>query len=616
MKKCAFPGPLSALARASAVFLLACSHGGLQAQTSSVAPATSPALSGVVVTATRTPTRADALVSDLVVVDRAAIEASTARTLPELLARQAGLQFTANGGAGKTSGVFIRGAEARHTLLLIDGVRYGSATAGIPAWDALPLDMIERIEVLKGPASALYGSDGVGGVVQIFTRKGRQGFHPQAAVTVGAKGYREVSAGVAGGAGAWTWALGADRKRERGDSSTNARVAFNNFNADTDGFRQTALNASAALALDAGWRADAGLIASDGKSQFDDGAGRDALSDLRSRVWNLGIKGPVRPGWDTELRLSQSADTNNAVLAAFPGDFKTTQDEWLWQNTVASPVGTWVVGAEHRVQKVSGTTAYTQTQRTIRGLFAGLNGEAGAHSWQANVRRDSNTQFGGASTAFAGYGYRISPAWRAQVSHGTSFVAPSFNQLYFPGFNNPLLQPERGRNTDLGLTWAADGHEVKLVRYDNKIRGYITNTTLPANIPQSRITGWTLGWQGKVGPVAVRASHDALNPRNTANDRQLPRRARHQTTLGADLSLGTWRVGGSLLSVGQRFDDAANAQPLPAYTTLDLHADVPLAAGWSLQGKVNNLTNRSYETAWGYNQPGRALYLTLRWQPK
>jgi vitamin B12 transporter len=128
------------------------------------------------------------------------------------------------------------------------------------------------------------------------------------------------------------------------------------------------------------------------------------------------------------------------------------------------------------------------------------------------LRRDNNSQFGGSSTGFAGYGYRISPAWRVSASHGTSFVAPSFNQLYFPGFGNAALQPERGRNTDLGLTWAANGHEVKLVRFDNKIRGYMTNTTLPINIPRSRIDGWTLGYEGKLGAWALRAGHGHAEP--------------------------------------------------------------------------------------------------------
>ncbi|MBX3658067.1 MAG: TonB-dependent receptor [Ramlibacter sp.] len=580
------------------------------------APVQVAALGETVVTATRNPTRTDDLVSDVVVIDRATIEAGMARTLPELLARNAGLQVSANGTTGKTSSVFIRGTESRHTILLVDGVRYGSATAGTPNWDTIPLDMIERIEVLKGPASALYGSEGVGGVVQIFTRRGREGFHPYASATVGSERWREWTGGFTGGQGAWTWALGLQQLRERGISSTNPNVQFGNFNADRDPFNQDALNASVALQINPHWRADASVLYSDGVSHYDDGPGIDTRSAVRALTAQAGLKGRVLAGWDSELRYARGVDTSDTLVASSPGAFKTVQDQWTWQNTVDTPLGVVLAGAEHRVQTVSGSTAYSVSERTLNGLFAGLNGSAGPHSWQLNVRRDRNSQFGGSSTGFAGYGYRINPAWRINVSHGTSFVAPSFNQLYYPGFGNPLLQPERGRNTDLGLTWAAGGHEVKLVRFDNKIRGYMTNTTLPVNIPRSRIDGWTLGYEGQLGGWSLRAGLDTLNPRNELNDRQLPRRAKRQLSLGVDHRTGAWRYGASLLQVGQRFDDAANTRVLAAYTTLDLHADWQFAPQWSLQAKVNNLTDRAYETAWGYNQAGRTLYLTLRWQPK
>ncbi len=613
MKSSVFPARLAALPLA----LTALFPAFPSLSQTAMAPIQVAALGETVVTATRNPTRTDELVSEVVVVTREQIEASTARTVPELLARTAGLQMSANGGPGKTSSVFIRGTESRHTILLIDGVRYGSATAGTPTWDAVPVDMIERIEVLKGPASALYGSEGVGGVVQIFTRRGQQGLHPYASATVGGHDHRQAAAGATGGQGAWNYALGVQTMREGGYSSTNTKVQFGNHNPDTDAFNQDALNASLGYKFNADWSADASVLYSDGVSHIDDGPGRDAQTAVRSFAGNLGLKGRVMPGWQTELRYGQGVDTSNAKVAAtLPTDFKTQQDQLTWQNNIDTPLGVVLAGLEHRTQKVSGSTAYTVNERTINAVFIGLNGSAGSHSWQANARRDNNSQFGGSSTGFVGYGYRIAPAWRASVSHGTTFVAPSFNQLYFPGFGNPALQPEEGKNTDIGLTWSAGGHEVKLVRFDNKIRGYMTNTTLPINIPRTRIDGWALGYEGKVGALALRAAYDALDPRNEQNGRLLPRRAKQQVMLGADYGSGAWRFGGSVLNVGSRFDDAANTRALPGYTTVDLYVDYAVSKDWSLQAKVNNLTDRQYETALGYNQAGRAAYLTLRWQPR
>jgi vitamin B12 transporter len=590
----------------------------LHAQTVANLPtqlAQAPALREMVITATRVETRADELVSDVTVIDRTEIESSTARTLPELLARVAGLQMVSNGGRGKNSNVFIRGTETRHTILLVDGVRVGSATAGQPSWELLPVELIDRIEVVKGPASALYGSDGVGGVVQIFTLRGREGFHPSAATTVGSYGHAAASVGVSAGQGPLTYAFGVQRVVERGFSATLPHYAFG-YNPDVDPFRLNTVVGSVGYTFNKDWRAEASVLYSDGINHFDDGLGVDSQAAVRNFVGHASVKGRVMTGWQTELSFGQGNDTNDNIYAVNPAAFQTRQSQWTWQNNIDTPIGVAVAGLERREQKVQASVVYDVTQRSIDGVFAGLNGNAGAHSWQINLRRDRNSQFGSADTGFAGYGYRITPNWRAQASYGTSFVAPSFNQLYYPRFGNPLLQPEHGRNADIGVTYTRGDHEVKLTHFDNRIRGFITGTTIAANVPRARIDGWSLAYDGKFGNWGLKADLETLDPRNQLTGKQLPRRAKQQLSLGADYTWGAWTFGGWALHEGDRFDDTANAVRLPAYTTLDLYADWRVAKDWTLQAKVNNVTDRHYETAYGYNQPGRAFYLTLRWQPK
>ena len=586
----------------------------------SVAQTAEPAsLKPVVISATRTATRADDLVSDVVVIDRFEIENSVGRTLPEVLARIPGVQFTSNGGLGKNSSINIRGTEARHAILLIDGVRYGSATTGTAAWDNIPLDMIERIEVLKGPASALYGSDGVGGVVQIFLRKGSTGFSPYASVTLGSEKYRQIATGFFNASGDVSYTLGLQKTREAGFSATNSKAQFGNFNPDRDGFDQDALNASVSYRINPAWKLDAGLLYADNESQTDDGPNRDTRYAGRTSVVRTGVEGLILPGWKTQLRYSQSVDSSRAIVAApaiFPSLFKTTQNQWTWQNNIDTPVGVVLAGLEYLTQQVDSTTKYTVTERRVSSSFIGLNGSQGRHSWQGNLRHDSNSQFGSSNTGFAGYAFSITPAWRINAAYGTSFVAPSFNQLYFPGFGNAALQPERGRNTDLGVTWGVAGHTVKLVHFDNRIRGFITGTTTPANVPRARIDGWTLAYDGMVGALTLRASIDALDPRNEVTGKRLPRRSASQFRLGADYATGAWIYGGSVLRAGGSFNDTANLQPVDGYTTADLFADYAISKDWKLQGKINNLTNKQYETLLGYNQPGRGVFVTLRYQPK
>jgi vitamin B12 transporter len=578
---------------------------------------TTPQFKEVVVTASRIETRTDDLVSDVAVIDRTAIETSSGRTLTEVLARNAGLQTFSNGGLGKNSGVYTRGTETRHTILLIDGVRYGSATTGAPSWDNIPLDMIERIEVLKGPASALYGSEAVGGVVQVFTRKGVKGFTPYASLSLGSNSFVQASAGLSGGDSKLSYAFGVQKTHDKGFSTTNSNVAFGNYNADRDAFKQDAVNASVAYQITPDWRLDAGLLYADGVSHYDDGPTGDTRTAVRSQTLRAGIEGKVLPSWKTQFRVSQAIDNANDIESVFfPSKFNTKQDQISWQNDIDTPIGVALVGVERLTQKVDSSTAYDVTQRTVSSYFAGLNGASGSHSWQANLRRDSNSQFGDNNTWFAGYGYKINPAWRVNASYGTSFVAPSFNQLYYPGFGNTALQPEKGRNLDLGVTYSQNGQTVKLVHFDNKIQGFITGSTKAESIPRARIKGWTLGYDGAFGPLNVRATIDALDPRNELTGKLLQRRARNQFTLGADYTTGAWTFGGSLLNVGSRFDDTKNIQALNSYTTMDVFVNYAISKDLSLQTKVNNVANKSYETSYGFNQAGRSVFVTLRYAMK
>jgi vitamin B12 transporter len=285
---------------------------------------------------------------------------------------------------------------------------------------------------------------------------------------------------------------------------------------------------------------------------------------------------------------------------------------------VATPIGVVIAGLERNVQSVESDTAYAVTSRSINSAFIGVNGNAGAHSWQLNARRDENSQFGDHDTWFAGYGYRISPNWRVNASYGTSFVAPSFNQLYFPFFSNPRLLPEEGKNADIGVTWTQGAHSVKLVGFDNKIRGFITNTTIPQNVPRARIQGWTLGYDGTFDALGVHASYDSLDPRNELTGKMLPRRAKDQVNLGVDYSTGLWKFGVTALYVGQRYDDVANTAStrLGSFTTVDLFGEYKLTPDWTLQARVANLFDATYESAYGYNQRGLSGFLTVKWSPR
>lgn len=569
-----------------------------------------------VVTATRTESRADAVLSDLTVITREDIEKGTGRTVAELIARVAGVQMTGNGGLGKNANVFIRGTANTHVLLLIDGVRVGSATTGLANFDSIPLESIERIEVLKGPASALYGSDAIGGVIQIFTRQGREGLFPYASATVGSAGRREVSTGLSGGSKDVSYNLGVQTLRERGFSATN-RAIGNRFNIDRDGFSQDSVNASAQWRLAPGWKLGANLLHADGLNRFDSGSSSfDTRADVQTQSYGLKLEGQLLRNWKSRLAYGGSDDKSTSYESAMPSRFETHQDQWSWLNEAGTPVGLFLAGLERLEQRVSGTTAFKVRQRSTDSLFVGLNGDAAGHSWQFNVRRDDNSQFGDATTGFAGYGYKLTRELRAHMSYGTSFKAPSFNALYFPVLGNATTQPEKGRNREVGLAYTPGMQEYKVVYFDNKIQGFITTQPVVTNIPRARIQGWTLSYNGQFDALGLRAVLDLLEARDVATGRMLQRRADEQLILGVDYRAGAWKYGATLLTASERYDNVMNTIYLPGFGTLDAHVDYALTKDWSVQARLNNLGDKVYQTANGYNQQGRAAYLTLRWAPR
>jgi vitamin B12 transporter len=583
-------------------------------------------LDPVTVTATRSPSRVSDTIAEVTVIDRVDLQRATGLTPAQVLSRQPGVQWSANGGRGKASSVFIRGLEARNTLLLVDGVRLGSATVGAPSIESLPLALVDRIEVVRGPLSSLYGSDAVGGVIQVFSRRGLEGLKPDLSAAVGSNGFAQVTGGLAFGQGPFDGAVQFGHQRDDGFSATNPRARFGVHDPDRDGFRQNAGSLRLGWQLNPDWRVDALALGSDGETQYDDGPGVDSRARIASGVAAVALDGRVMPGWRTTLRLGRSTDTYDTLASASPftplGATRTEQRQLSWDNLVDTPAGTLLLLAERIEQRVERPVeAYTTSDRTIDAVAAGLTGEAGPHTWQGALRVDRNSQFGTQPTGSVGYAYALTPAWRLGAQYGTSFVAPSFNQLYFPGFGNPTLQPEEGRHAELSVRWASGVHVLRAAWVDHRIRGYIPSGPLPVNVPRTQIDGLALSWQARMGAVVAAASAEFLDPRNATegspNDgKLLPRRARNALRAQIDAPLGPVVVGATLIAFSERYEDPANTLRMPGFATVDLRADWALDAAWTVGLRLNNLADKAYETAYGYNQPGREAIVVLRWTPR
>lgn len=582
------------------------------------------ALREVVVTATRDAQPLEKIARPVQVIGRAEIERAGAQTLAELLGAQGLADITANGGRGQPSAVRIRGAESRHTLLLVDGLRVDSATAGLAAFEHLPLEQIERIEVLRGPASGLYGSDAIGGVVQVFTRGGLGSGGARASIGYGSQGSRLLSASLGRDDGRTDVRFAVGHSATRGVSATRPSIPFGQYNADADSARN--LNASGRLVQRwaPGQEFGVSFFAVDASTRFDAGPVTDDRNRQSIAAFAAHSRNQVTEGWESLLRAGRSSDDID-TSGAFPSAFRTTQDQLTWQNSLHSLLGRLVAGVDHVEQRVSATVPYDVNSRRTLGVFVGLAGEAGAHAWQVNLRHDDNSQFGGQNTGSLAWAWSPSAGLRLRAGAGTAFKAPTFNDLYFRDafFNgNPGLRPERSRSREVGIDVSAGGQRVSITAFDNEIRDLIVidpvSFATVINLQRSRTRGVELGWRGTLGPVRLRAEATVQDPQDADTGRQLPRRARQYGALGASLPAGRWLAGVEVSGADARFDRAGEppANRMGGFGVVNATLRYTIDRSWGLDLRWDNVFDRDYERVQHYTVPRSQLFVALRWQAR
>ncbi len=593
----------------AALFSVACTH---------AYAVVNETLPDTVITATRIAQSADATLASVSVITRRDLERLQAQSLPEVLRGVAGLTISNNGGAGKMTSVFLRGTNSDHVLVLVDGIKIGSATLGTASFQDIPVAQIERIEIVRGPRASLYGSEAIGGVIQIFTRKGGGAPTPSFSATAGSYGTVNGTLGMAGG-GEQGWF-----NAKLNQQNINGFNAFNSNPAepDKDGYRNSSLGLRGGYRFDNGVIADAQLLRANSKNKFDGSFVNEA--EGVQQVLGGSLKFAPLQAWNMTLRAGSSQDnSNNFLNGIFKTRFNTQRDSLSWQNDFALNTDQlFTAGLDYQNDRVDSTTVYTQPTRNNRALFGQYQGSFGVHSMQASVRHDNNQQFGRHNTGGLGYGYAINDAARLTASYGTAFKAPTFNQLYYPGFGSATLRPELARSIEVGVSSRGTSSMWSLNIYQTSITNLIGYNTLPPyniiNINTARLTGLEGQLQSRLGGCDIGGTLTLQDPRQTSGANQgklLNRRATETIRVEAAHSFGDYRLAGSLYAEGRRFDNLANTKRLGGYGLLDVRAEYRIARGWLVQGKVTNLLDKKYETAEFYNQPGRGLYFTLNYQP-
>jgi vitamin B12 transporter len=608
------------------------------AQSSDKATGSATDLDNVVVTATRTAVTADATLAAVEVIDRAEIQHSSARSLPELLRGRAGITIVNQGGLGKLSTLFLRGTESDHTLFLVDGVHMGSPTSGLVSLQDIPLEQIERIEIVRGPRSSLYGADAIGGVIQIFTRRGAssEGVHGRGHIGAGSHGFREASAGLDvrsahGG-------VGVDIAHQSTDGINACRGFFDPMtyagagcfivpgtHLDRDGYRNNSASVRADFAPSEAWQFDARGFRATGHNNYD-GDYVDN-SDIVQQVMGGSVRWAPSAATQLKLTLGRNTDiSDNYLGSSFANRYDTTRDSASLQGDFTMASGHVLTAGfdwlRDRADVVDPWSPFA-AERGNRAVFGQYQATFDKQSFQVNLRHDDNDQFGGHGTGGIAWGMGFGNGWHVTASHATAFKAPSFNELYYPGFSNPLLRPESSRSSELGLSQRGDAWHWQLNAYQTTVNDLIAYDSVlfkPNNIDRARIRGVELTGDIRLGEWDVHGQLSTLDARNLSagfnHGKRLARRPSSSARFDLDREFGAWGFGISGIAEAARWDDVGNSLRVAGYGTLDARVSWRFADAWTLQANLVNAFDRNYETSAFYMQPGREVSLSLRWQPK
>ncbi|MBK6805601.1 MAG: TonB-dependent receptor [Betaproteobacteria bacterium] len=592
---------------------------GAFAQPAAIKSAT---LDPVVVTAARGPQPIADLVADVTVIGPEEIARSGADSLAALLARQPGIEIVQNGGPGATTGVFIRGANRGQTVVLLDGLRIGSSTVGAASFEAIPLDQIERIEILRGPASSLYGADAIGGVIQIFTRRGGSSLAANASVGYGTYATATGAAGVSGTSGPVRYSLQVGGRRSDGFNAI-ANPANFSWNPDRDGYETANVTASASYE----WAKDQSLGATYFRNrldnQFDASAGHDDRTITVLDAWQVESRNRITPAWRWSIVAGRTGDDSRSSTEYGEYDYRTRDTQYRWQHDIVLPAGDLSLAYERREERLTENAGFAVTSRDTDSAIAVYRLVSGPQALQVNVRHDDSSQFGARTTGTLAWGWRFAPGWRLTASGGTAYKAPTFNDLYYPGYSNPDLDEETSRSLEAGLAWSGEAGGARInaraTGWHNRVRSLIVfmcdanYVCAPQNVDRATLEGVTLTADASWSATTLKASLNLQSPTDDATGNLLPRRARTYGSLSALHRIGQVLLSAELSASSKRYDDAANTRAMAGYAIVNLYAEWAAGRGVTLFVRGDNVLDRDYELAADYSTGGAQVFAGLRW---
>ncbi|EJM59773.1 outer membrane cobalamin receptor protein [Pseudomonas sp. GM49] len=552
-------------------------------------------------------------------------------SVTDLLRRVPGVQVSQSGGRGSLPGIFIRGTQSAQSLVLVDGQRIGSSTSGDSNLQHINIEQVERVEVLRGSRSVIYGSDAIGGVIQIFTRRGgEQGLQPRLHTGFGSNQSWEHSLGLSGGDERTRFNLGASLDETAGINRTHQSHPSDG---DHDEYRNQSFSLSLSHALGDDIEIGANVLDNRGKSEFDSPFGavqQQPYNEFDVSSVSSYIDARINEAWKTRVELGHSENREKTFdkLSDERSVFNTYRDSVTWQNDLTlNEHNSLLLGGDWYEDRINSSTAYDEDSRWNRAAFIQHRFQADSFSTELGLRHDDNQQFGSQNTWSGTFTLPLNPDNEMLLTYSEGFRAPTFNDLYYPDFSNPDLKPETSKSYE--LQWRSQltessRLEASLYRTDLEDAIIFGSNSRPENVASARINGFEaalkqelFGWQSNLG-VAI------IDPRDRDTGHTLARRARRTLSLDLDRQFDRLGLGASWQAVSSSYDDLNNQQPLGGYALLGLRSSWELNREIELELKVDNLLDKGYSRAlysyqgnqFGYREEGRAWMFGVTWTPE
>ena len=596
-------------------------------------------IENIIVTGTRIPTQISESLSAVTLFQRADIERLQASDLFDLMSHVPGSSLVRNGGRGSSTSMSLRGNQSDHTPFLMDGVRIGSATTGGAALAAINLSTVQRIEIIRGPKSNLYGADAIGGVVNIITRKTELSRVLNVEAGFGSNGTQDTTILLGANGDKYSLTAVLNHLDTDGIDNTESKAGING---DDDGFTKDsmAINYQYQATDSALWKVT--YNQNDTKADYDNNCSIGSWpnsSPVDCDIYSSGevsalastMDMNISEQWQTSFQIGHTIDegserarnidlstTNNG------GKFNTKKTEATWVNTLGLAAGqALMLGLDYQKEEVDSSTVYNEESRENSAGFAQFQTQLGAVDTNLGVRYDDNEQFGSHTTVSFLAGIDLSETLRLVGSFGEGFKAPTFNDLYYPGFGNASFVPEESKNIEIGLNADLGNVSATLALFNNNIENliqYNSATFASDQTAEVEITGLEFNVNTEVSGWTLSLSGAVIDPENKSNGKLLRRRAEQSMMFDAGTTLNGVAIGVSVRSESHRYDDAANTVRLGGYTTTAMRASYRINDNWLVKARVNNLTDKNYVTAssfslGNYMSLGREAMITVAYTP-